>query len=661
MSDIAWSIMPPDHEEIRSPSSDNWAAMSAGNAVLHGRFIVGARVPAEPPGETFTAEDMRTAQPALLRLLTTRGPVPDIVLTLMRQDMRRGAGSPHPYIVRAFDIERYGDGLLIATEPHNTSLRHSISAGALAPDEALTLARHVAAALFFLHAHEVVYGVLTPATVEVTAAQSARLSDCGLAHVVEYLRDSYPPDIADRAGYLAPEEHRGQPITPETDVFHFGALLWEMIIGTPPPARDPLAMLATKGEIGHTLRDLIAQCMHPQPEQRLIDMQQIGNILRAAQREARRKGRCQGQAPSGALARAHLVHTPTEQLKETQLRLPVITEEMEIPPSASTLPAAPGQPAAPSLLVTPDLPVPAAPAGPLCLQDHQATEDESLRFLPPTIPRPELSPAAQRAAEALIEADTEKRSATHPITEQPTHKMQVLKEMLRKRSLVLGAIVTLVALAAVAYGTGIYLSSAAGNGTRPGDDVTLNQHVTLLAGRPAPYRITHTLMLGPGQSLTIASGAILAFAPGTAIILQGGSLDAEGTTASPVVFTAIADASLAGWSGASGGGAQAGAWNGILAQPGVNGAAGQLVLKNVTIRFAGIARGAAVTCQAGTLSMTNVLQEESAGAGLAAVTGCSGTVALSTFEHDVDATINAGISAVRFTDDVVDGASLNLP
>ncbi|HKD74145.1 MAG TPA: protein kinase [Ktedonobacterales bacterium] len=628
MSDMAWSVVPPDGGDVSSPSADNWATLPAGGAVLRGRFVVGARVSAEPPGETFDAEDTRTAQPAMLRLLSTRGPVPDIVLTLMRQNIRRGAGSPHPYIVRTFDIERHGDDLLIASEAHGASLRRMLSAGTLAADEALTLARHIAAALLFLHGHEVVYGILMPATVEVTAAQAARLSDCGLSQVVDYLRDPYPPDVAERAGYLAPEEHRGQPITPATDVFHFGALLWEMITGTPPPTRDPLATLATKGEISHTLRDLLAQCMQPLPEQRLTDMQQISNILRTAQREAR------GQAPSGALARAQLVRTPTEQLKETQLRLPVITTEVEVPP------------------------FPVAPAGPLHLHDQSYAEDDTLRFLPPTVRRPELSPDARQAAEALLEPNTAKRPATHPIAEQPTHKLQALKEMLRKRSLALGAIVALVALAAVAYGTGVYLSSAA---SRPKDDLALNQHTTTLAGSKTPYRITHTLVLGPSQSLHIAPGATLAFAPGTGIILQGGSLDAEGTTAAPVIFTSSNDESLAGWSGASGNGAQPGAWNGIMAQPGVNGAAGQLVLKNVTIRFAGIARGAAVTCQAGTLSMTNVLQEDSAGAGLAAVTGCSGTVALSTFERDVAETINAGTSAVHFSNDVVDGSSLNLP
>ncbi len=220
-----------------------------------------------------------------------------------------------------------------------------------------------------------------------------------------------------------------------------------------------------------------------------------------------------------------------------------------------------------------------------------------------------------------------------------------------KRTIVTGAL--LLGMAALAAMGGMMLYSAHRMGIS--DQVEMHGAMTVLPSRAEPYRILHTLIIGPGQLLRIQPGARLEFASGAALRVQGGTLAAEGTARRPIIFTALGDPTMER-------GGLVVTWPGIQIAAGRDGSPGHAELAGVTIRYAGnSASGAGITCHAGTLTLVNSTQSDSAGLGLSADAACVGEVLHTTFLRNLGDAARIASSVLRFTDNNVTGESVRLP
>jgi serine/threonine protein kinase len=258
-----------------------WCERQIGRAALEGRYIIARPLPCEAPGAYFVAREAATGADVTLRLLHWRAAPGGAALVRLRHDLRRAAGSPHPHIVRVWDHSATGGMLALATEAHGTSLCGILARRRIGLPEALQIAQQVGAALAFAHAHGVAHGLLTPAAVELAPSGTARVNDFGLAQVASALQATLPGDRGARPGYFPPEAGR-EPATPLTDIFHLGALLWEMALGTPPAPRVALALLPAHVELPEPLHRIISACMQPRPADRPHDLADVLGALRAA-------------------------------------------------------------------------------------------------------------------------------------------------------------------------------------------------------------------------------------------------------------------------------------------------------------------------------------------------------------------------------------------
>jgi hypothetical protein len=188
------------------------------------------------------------------------------------------------------------------------------------------------------------------------------------------------------------------------------------------------------------------------------------------------------------------------------------------------------------------------------------------------------------------------------------------------------------------------------------DLVVLHGAMTVLPPRAVPYRITQTLIVGPGQTLRIQPGARLEFAPGAGLRVQGGTLAAEGTARRPIIFTATGDPSLERGNGL------VVTWPGIQIAAAHDGTRGHAQLAGVTIRYAGNDAGAAsITCHAGSLTLVNSTQSDSAGLGLSADAACWGEVIHTTFLRNLGDAARIANAGLRFRDNDVTGEGVWLP
>lgn len=170
------------------------------------------------------------------------------------QEARILAAFDHPNIVRFHAMEE-ADGLrfLVMEYVDGPTLREILPAQGFPLDDFFDLTLQVVEGLATIHAHGVVYRDLKPENILVTPEGRAKLIDFSIAR---WQKDPY--ESWTRAGallgtvpYMSPEQSRGEPVTPASDVFSLGVLLYEMLTGKQPfpyLLTTTCAVLAIQGE-----------------------------------------------------------------------------------------------------------------------------------------------------------------------------------------------------------------------------------------------------------------------------------------------------------------------------------------------------------------------------------------------------------------------------
>ncbi len=202
----------------------------------------------------------------------------------------------HPQVVPLYDYWRDADGAyLVMRFLRGGSLRQLIEKdGGLAPQEASSILDQIAEALSAAHRQGIIHRDVKPENVLLDEEGNAYLSDFGIA------MDSSDPHATGSAtigshAYLSPEQIRGGPITPQTDVYSLGVVLYESLVGRHPfhdgsPAdlvqrhlHDKLpSVRAAWPELSPGIDDVIATAMSKDPADRYADVVVMAAAFRQA-------------------------------------------------------------------------------------------------------------------------------------------------------------------------------------------------------------------------------------------------------------------------------------------------------------------------------------------------------------------------------------------
>lgn len=176
--------------------------------------------------------------------------------------------------------------------------------GRLAPEEAVRLARQVASALEAAHALGLVHRDVKPENILLDANGDALLTDFGIARELAVLKQSGVTRTLARTGipmgtpeYMAPEQLLGEPTDQRVDVYALGAVLYELLVGTPPfDADTPYAIAAQvltaplvppsrlNGAIWPALEQVVLRALARDPSERYPDVQSFSAALDLALR-----------------------------------------------------------------------------------------------------------------------------------------------------------------------------------------------------------------------------------------------------------------------------------------------------------------------------------------------------------------------------------------
>jgi serine/threonine-protein kinase len=198
------------------------------------------------------------------------------------RESRHAAMLTHPNVVQVFDagdengtpyiVMEYVDGETLAEVLHRR--------GKLPPHEVAVLGAQAAAGVAHAHAAGLVHRDVKPANLLVRRDGAVKVADFGIARAADATRLTGHGTLLGTAGYLAPEQARGEEATPATDVYALGVVLYEALTGRPPHRIETLEQLARAHEQPPpALRDVepatppqleatVMQCLARTPEYR---------------------------------------------------------------------------------------------------------------------------------------------------------------------------------------------------------------------------------------------------------------------------------------------------------------------------------------------------------------------------------------------------------
>src|SRR5918995_2291237 len=195
--------------------------------------------------EVYLATDRVLDRPVAVKVLGSWLTDDGTFVERFRREALAAARISHPNLVAVFDAGTEDDVQFIVMEyvPGETLADVLRREGRIAPRRAAGIAASVGDALAVAHAARIVHRDVKPANVMLTGDGRTKLMDLGIARGLDGENITRTSSILGTAGYVSPEQARGEPVDHRSDIYSLGCVLYEMLTGRQPfEADNPVAV-----------------------------------------------------------------------------------------------------------------------------------------------------------------------------------------------------------------------------------------------------------------------------------------------------------------------------------------------------------------------------------------------------------------------------------
>jgi serine/threonine-protein kinase len=213
--------------------------------IVGGRYELRRHLATGGMAAVFAGWDHRMERPVAIKVLRQLDQADRAAVARFQREAHASALLDHPHVVRAYDFfEDDGCSYLVMELVDGVNLKQLLRRrGALPAEEALAIAEQVCAALHAAHALGFIHRDVKPQNILIDGAGRARVTDFGIVHVTCGAATTSAGFVLGTADYIAPEQARAEPLTPASDVYAMGVVLYEMLTGRLPfSGSTPLAI-----------------------------------------------------------------------------------------------------------------------------------------------------------------------------------------------------------------------------------------------------------------------------------------------------------------------------------------------------------------------------------------------------------------------------------
>src|SRR6266446_6552820 len=269
--------------------------MSIAAGTKLGRYEIRAKIGEGGMGEVYRARDDKLNRDVAIKVLPASLSQNADRLRRFEQEAQAAGALNHPNILAVYDVGTHDGAPYVVSELlEGESLKERLGDGPLAQRKTTDYAVQVAHGLAAAHGKGIVHRDLKPDNLFITKDDRLKILDFGLAKLVEPVGEGLaqteiatrkvqtdPGTVMGTVGYMSPEQVRGRHVDHRSDIFSFGAVLYEMLCGKRAFHGDsavetlnsilkeePPELTTTNRHIAPALERVVWHCLENRPERR---------------------------------------------------------------------------------------------------------------------------------------------------------------------------------------------------------------------------------------------------------------------------------------------------------------------------------------------------------------------------------------------------------